>query len=136
MLKFPSGTTGLSKAVALSHRNIVALLAQVGPNWHYYQHGRDSLLAVVPLFHVLGGVILVMFSYFKGIPVVILPRFEPDLFLGTIQKHKISVLVLVPPLLNLLAKHPIVQKYDITSVRFILVGAAPVSPFRCWHIPW
>ena len=146
---FLIGTTGLSKAVALSHYNICALLLQTGAYWPYYEHGRDVLMGVLPMFHCYGGIILATYAFFGGLPLVILSRFEPDLFLSSIQRFKITVrislrasltnvsevsnhdeqaLSLVPPLLNFLCKHPLVAKYDISSVRLILVGAAPVAP--------
>jgi len=124
---FSSGTTGLSKAVALTHYNIVSHLAQSHASWPYYVHGRDVLLAVVPLFHCFGGIILVKFSYSTGVPVVVLPKFEPELFLSAIQRFRITRLSLVPPLLTFITKYPLIEKYDLSSVRFIFVGAAPIS---------
>jgi 4-coumarate--CoA ligase len=85
------GTTGLSKAVGLSHYNLVAFLNQVAASWPYYVHGQAILQATVPLYHVLGGLVLVLYSFYIGVPVVILPGFQPELFLESIQKYKITV---------------------------------------------
>ncbi|KAI0704341.1 AMP binding protein [Cytidiella melzeri] len=123
---FSSGTTGLSKAVALTHYSHVAFLVQSAASWPWYVHGRDVIMAVVPLYHVFGGVILTLHSYYVGCPLVILPRFEPKSFLSSIAKLRITVLPLAPPLLHFLLKHSLVDKYDLTTVRLLHVGAAPV----------
>ncbi|KAI0345623.1 acetyl-CoA synthetase-like protein [Trametopsis cervina] len=124
---FSSGTTGLSKAVALTHYNMNAFLVQGTSVWPWHVHGRDIVQAVVPLYHVFGGIILVVQSYYSGCPLVILPRFEPVSFLSSIQKLRITSLALVPPLLHFILKSPLVEEYDLSSVKLIHVGAAPVS---------
>ena len=62
-----------------------------------------------------------------GQRVVMMPRFEPVSFLETIQKHRCSVAPLVPPIIAFLAKHPLVAKYDVSSMRAIMSGAAPLD---------
>ncbi|KAI0091743.1 hypothetical protein BDY19DRAFT_932004 [Irpex rosettiformis] len=84
-------------------------------------------MAVVPLFHVFGGIILTLHAYCVGCPLVILPRFEPETFLGSIPRFRITALPLAPPLLHFLLKNPLVSKYDLSSIRWMHVGAAPVS---------
>ena len=85
------GTTGLSKGVELSHRNIVANLAMLSSVYILNGANRDVTITAVPLFHVLGGLYLVMFSLFKGTPVVLLPRFVPEEYLGCVEKYRVSV---------------------------------------------
>lgn len=96
LIFFSSGTTGRSKAVALSHYNVNAILTQVGSIWPYYTPGRDVVLGVIPFFHVFGGMMALLFSYMKGVPVVVLPRFEPEQFLGCIAKYKVTVRAVQP----------------------------------------
>ncbi|KAH9942700.1 AMP binding protein [Amylocystis lapponica] len=128
IIYFSSGTTGPSKAVELSHYNVVASLEQYRSAWKYYKHGRDVLLAVVPFFHVFGGIGVVMYAYVSGLPLVILPRFDPARFLSSIPRHKVTAAFLVPPLVRFLAKEPLVDNYDLSTLRIGVVGAAPVSP--------
>ena len=85
-----SGTTGPNKAAALSHHNIIAVLTQLGTTWSDYSP-KDVVMAVIPFFHVFGAIVLVLFSYQRGVPFVALPRFDPALFLTSIQKYKITV---------------------------------------------
>ena len=86
-----TGTTGPNKAAALSHRNVVAILTQVVATWDHFQPEKDVLLAVIPFFHVFGAIAVLLFSYVKGVPFVILPRFDPVSFLSSIPKYKITV---------------------------------------------
>lgn len=88
---FSSGTTGLSKAVGLTHHNINGLLSICLASFPHYVHGLDTLGVVVPLFHVLGGLLLVTYGYFVGVSTVIMPGFQPQLFLESIQKYRITV---------------------------------------------
>ena len=88
---FSSGTTGLSKGVGLTHYNIVGLLTASLASWPYYVSGRDTLGVTIPVFHVMGAVVLVLFGYFVGVPAVIMPGFQPQLFLESIQKYRITV---------------------------------------------
>ena len=85
------GTTGLSKGVGLSHRNIVANIAMLGSAYLINGTNRDVTITGVPLFHVLGGLHLMTFSLFKGMPVVLLPRFVLEEYLECIEKYRVSV---------------------------------------------
>ncbi|EKM52327.1 uncharacterized protein PHACADRAFT_211599 [Phanerochaete carnosa HHB-10118-sp] len=125
---FSSGTTGRSKAVALTHYNVTGMLTQIDKAWPHYQPEHDVVLGVVPFFHVLGGVIVLLFSFLKGIPVVSLPRYDPTLFLATIDKFQVTTGLMVPPIVNFLAKHPLVDDFRLASLRYVIVGAAPISP--------
>lgn len=62
-----------------------------------------------------------------GATIVTLPKFDPEMFLGAIQKYKLSYLQLVPPIVLFLAKHPVVDKFDLSSARIIFSGAAPLD---------
>ncbi|KAL4158315.1 hypothetical protein PRNP1_004093 [Phytophthora ramorum] len=66
-------------------------------------------------------------TIFKGIGMVVLPRFEPETFLGAVQKYRLEHLTLVPPLVLFLAKHPIVDKFDLSSVKTIWSAGAPLG---------
>lgn len=88
--------------------------------------GRLSILMVIPCFHAYGLLTMVGTSI-CGAEIVFLPKFEEHLFLNTIQKYKTNTAFLVPPLLVFLAKSPLVDQYDISSIMVIGCGAAPLS---------
>ncbi|PVH85077.1 acetyl-CoA synthetase-like protein [Cadophora sp. DSE1049] len=125
-LVYSSGTTGLPKGVMLTHRNIVSntLMTDVGSA--ELQAG-DVLIAVLPLYHRYGLALLIVHSIHRGAKVVVMPAFEPQAFLGAIQEHKVTFAYLVPPIVLLLAKSPIVDNYDLRSVKMIASAAAPLT---------
>jgi acyl-CoA synthetase (AMP-forming)/AMP-acid ligase II len=125
VLPYSSGTTGLSKGVMLTHRNLVANLCQFGNLGHY--QGDDRIVAVLPFFHIYGMVVIMAAALRNGSPVVTLPRFDLEQFLKIVQDYRITVTYLVPPIVLALAKHPAVEKYDLSSVRLVFSGAAPLG---------
>lgn len=124
-LPFSSGTTGLSKGVMLTHYNLVANLAQTAP---VEQLTTDEvLIGILPFYHIYGMVVLMCATLRQGATVVTMPRFDLEQFLGLIQSHGVTTAYLVPPIVLALAKHPIVDQYDLSSLRNIMSGAAPLA---------
>jgi 4-coumarate--CoA ligase len=127
-LAFSSGTTGLPKGVMLTHRNIVAdlLLVQnaVG-NW--YSSTNDKFLGVLPFFHIYGLTGLVHQTLHRGIEIVVMPAFDMETFLKTIQEHRITFIYVAPPVIVRLSRDKMVDKYDLSSVKMITSGAAPLT---------
>src|SRR3712207_1629553 len=124
-LPYSSGTTGLPKGVMLTHRNLVANVAQCRP---LIQLGADErIIAVLPFFHIYGLTVLMNQGLAWGGAVVTLPRFDLEDFLRTIQEHKITRAFVAPPILLALAKHPLVDQYDLSSLTSITSGAAPLD---------
>jgi acyl-CoA synthetase (AMP-forming)/AMP-acid ligase II len=124
-LPYSSGTTGLPKGVMLTHRNLVANVAQCRP---LIQLGADErIIAVLPFFHIYGLTVLMNQGLAWGGAVVTLPRFDLEDFLRTIQDHKITRAFVAPPILLALAKHPLVDQYDLSSLTSITSGAAPLD---------
>ncbi|XP_069682650.1 luciferin 4-monooxygenase-like isoform X2 [Periplaneta americana] len=121
-----SGTTGLPKGVLITQQNILTLLGQIRDTRFYSLQPNDVLLGLLPFYHAYGFMCQLMTTDI-GIKVVIMNKFEEELFLKTIQNYKITVLTLVPPLVVFLAKSDLVNKYDLSSVRAITCGAAPLS---------
>lgn len=125
-LPYSSGTTGLSKGVALTHFNLVANISQyvgmersVGPG--------DVFLATLPWFHIYGMVVVMHAGLYRGVKLVALPSFDLASYLRLTQEHRVTVAHIVPPIALLLAKHPSVAQYDVSSLRAVFSGAAPLS---------
>jgi acyl-CoA synthetase (AMP-forming)/AMP-acid ligase II len=119
-----SGTTGLPKSAAHTHAGSVATLRQFAAGSLRQFRVDDVVSGIVPFPHMFGSVMLNS-ALRAGARMVTLSRFEPEAFLRMIEEHRVSVAIVVPPVARLLARHPLVDRYDLSSLRFVLVGAAP-----------
>jgi acyl-CoA synthetase (AMP-forming)/AMP-acid ligase II len=125
LLPYSSGTTGLPKGVVLTHRNLVSSVRQLARCLRL--SSRDTLIAVVPFCHVMGFVIKLAAGLSAGATVVTMPRFEFPRFLELIAEHRATVIVGAPPLAARLARHPLVDTHDLSSLELIVSGGAPLS---------
>jgi 4-coumarate--CoA ligase len=125
VLPYSSGTTGLAKGVMLTHRNLVSnieqALATVGVS------GNDAYVAVLPFFHIYGMQVLMNLGLRAGATIVTMPRFDLEQFLSLHQEHRLTRAFVAPPMVVALAKHPVVDNYDLSALEWILSGAAPLS---------
>ncbi|OBZ91830.1 putative 4-coumarate--CoA ligase 1 [Choanephora cucurbitarum] len=127
-LCFSSGTTGKSKGVMTTHTNIISNVLQYYAMDHPFVNGqKDRMIGVLPFFHIFGLTVLLHVALYLGVPVYVMSRFELTQFCETVQNSKITFTCLVPPIILLLAKHPIVDQYDLSSLRQVICGAAPLS---------
>ena len=125
VLPYSSGTTGMPKGVMLTHRNLVANIEQVK---HAILYKDDEVaLAALPFFHMYGMQVLMNGLIANGVTTISMPRFDMVEALQAVQDLKITRFFAVPPIILGLAKHPIVDQYDMSSVRQIFSGAAPLG---------
>jgi acyl-CoA synthetase (AMP-forming)/AMP-acid ligase II len=124
-LPYSSGTSGRPKGVMLTHRNLVAVTRQVEAQGQLDEGWRTA--GVLPFFHIYGLVVLMNFPLYFGAFCVTMPRFDLAEFLRLVQDHRLTHLYLVPPIVLALARHPLVEQYDLSSVKLVNSGAAPLD---------
>ncbi|KAK2463157.1 hypothetical protein APHAL10511_004812 [Amanita phalloides] len=128
LLCYSSGTTGKPKGVETTHQNITCLVDIVTPVFPPLTFGKSRILGILPFYHIYGAVKLLLFPFICGIPVVIQPRFDPVQFCANVERYRITISFVVPPVLVLLARHPAVDKYDMSTLEVLFSGAAPLGP--------
>ena len=94
---------------------------------HKERTARASWLCFLPLYHAYGQTFYIAQAFNREIPVYVMPKFDFIQFLEYTQKFRITDYTLVPPIAILLAKHPAVDQYDLSSVENIGSGAAPLG---------
>jgi acyl-CoA synthetase (AMP-forming)/AMP-acid ligase II len=125
VLPYSSGTTGNPKGVMLTHRNLVANVAQTRPVQDVQPD--DVVIAIMPFFHIYGMTVLLNSVMHARAQLLMMPSFDLEQFLANIANHKVSVAYIAPPVAVALAKHPLVNNYDLSSLRAVLSGAAPLD---------
>lgn len=126
LLQYTGGTTGSPKGVMLTHRNLVAN-ASMCTAWLYKSKpGEESVLGIVPFFHVYGMTIIMILSVMQAYKMIILPKFDALTTLKTIQKQRPTLFPGAPTIYIGLLNHPDLKKYDLSSIDSCLSGSAPL----------
>ncbi|MGI9206643.1 MAG: AMP-binding protein, partial [Rhodococcus sp. (in: high G+C Gram-positive bacteria)] len=125
VLPYSSGTTGRPKGVMLTHRNLVANVCQINPRMGIGP--QDRVLAVLPFFHIYGMTVLLNAALSNRAALVTMPKFDLVEFLGLIAERKCTYVFIAPPVAVALAKHPLVDQYDLSSIHTVFSGAAPLD---------
>lgn len=124
-LPYSSGTTGRAKGVVLTHRNLVANLVQFA---EMQQTTTESkILAVLPFFHIYGMTVMMNNGIYQRAAVVTMPKFDLAEFLRIVSEHRVDRIYIAPPIAVALAKHPMVEQYDIDCVDVVFSGAAALD---------
>lgn len=128
-LPYSSGTTGLPKGVMLTHKGLVSSVAQQvdGDNPNLYLHSEDVVLCVLPLFHIYSLNSVLLCSLRAGSAILLMQKFEIGSLLDLVQRFKITVAPVVPPIVLAIAKNAQIESYDLSSIRIVLSGAAPLG---------
>ncbi len=124
-LPYSSGTTGLPKGVMLTHRNLVCNHIQSAAGGRITE--RDTLLIFLPFYHIY-GTMLMGTSVTAGATEVIMERFDMLTALSLTERHRVTLFYAVPPVLLAMGHFADLKKYDFSSVRYIMSGAAPLPP--------
>ena len=124
-LPYSSGTTGFPKGVMLTHHNLVSNINQFLGTQGI--DSSDTFIGLLPFFHIYGMTVLLNGGLRSGATIVTIPRFDLEQFLELSQKYSTTRAYLVPPVILALAKHPVVDNYDLSSIKLIMSGAAPLS---------
>ncbi|CAD6202109.1 unnamed protein product [Miscanthus lutarioriparius] len=126
-LLYSSGTTGASKGVILTHRNFISAAAMMTADQDALGEGPNVFLCFLPMFHIFGLSVITFAQMQRGNSVVVMSRFDMDSVMAAVQRHRVTHLFCVPPVMIALAKLGSVGKYDLSSLRFIGSGAAPLG---------
>jgi long-chain acyl-CoA synthetase len=127
VLQYTGGTTGRPKGAMLTHRNLVANAHQTVAWDPAIRPGHDVTLAVVPLFHVFGLTFCLTSTILIGGMVVLIPKFDLDLVLDAVRKHKPTLFPGVPPIYQQLAAAPESKKAGVGHIRTSVSGAMKLA---------
>ncbi|KAL8276110.1 hypothetical protein RQP46_011492 [Phenoliferia psychrophenolica] len=127
LVPYSSGTTGPFKGVMLSHRNIIANVIQLRQGWADYWEPRPMSLSFLADYHSYSHTQVCIVNPISGMPTVRMPKYNLVRMLESIQKYRVVAIPMVPPVAVSLAKDPITANYDLSSLKRIMIAAAPTK---------
>jgi len=126
IIQYTGGTTGAPKGVMLTHKNLVSNAAMSNAWLYKCKRGEESILAIIPFFHVYGMTAIMILSVMQGQKMVLLPKFDPEQTLKTIEKQRPTLFPGAPTIYIGLLNHPDLSKYDLSSIDSCISGSAPL----------
>lgn len=125
LIMYTSGTTGNPKGVVLNYKHLEG--SPEAMKYFVDLTDKDVKLCSIPLSHI-GGFIYIQNCIHFGITVVLMQRFIPFQFLELVQKYKVTCFHIVPPMYNAILTLKEIEKFDLSSLRWVVVFGAPSSP--------
>jgi len=126
ILQYTGGTTGFPKGVMLSHKNLISNASMCDAWLYRSENGQGTILGILPFFHVYGMTTVMILSVMLGNRMVLLPKFDAESALKTIDKQKPTLFPGAPTIYIGLLNHPDIAKYDLSSIEACLSGSAPL----------
>ncbi|KAF9075582.1 AMP binding protein [Rhodocollybia butyracea] len=126
LLCYSSGTTGQPKGVETTHQNLTTAMQAINMVLGY--DPGDRLLIFLPFYHIYGVVCGLLFPMFCNTTTIVMPRFDPTAFCSNVEKYRITSVLIVPPVMLAIARHPVIDKYNLSSIKLLFSSAAPLSP--------
>ncbi len=126
LLQYTGGTTGFPKGVMLTHKNLVANASMCDAWLYKCKKGEEKVLGILPFFHVYGMTAVMILAVMQGYKMILLPKFDPETTLKTIQKQKPTLFPGAPTIYIGLLNHPELKKYDLSSIHSCISGSAPL----------
>ncbi|KAK3422228.1 hypothetical protein EUGRSUZ_G02739 [Eucalyptus grandis] len=124
---YSSGTTGTSKGVILTHANLISVISLLKWSVSASSSQDDVFLCFIPMFHIYGLAFFVLGLFCSGITTVVMQRFDFQAMLDVIKVHRVNNIPAVPPVILALVKLASNMKCDLSSLRAVGSGAAPLS---------
>ncbi|MDM5293618.1 long-chain-fatty-acid--CoA ligase [Peribacillus simplex] len=126
LLQYTGGTTGFPKGVMLTHKNLLSNTKMCNAWLYKNKRGEERVLAILPFFHVYGMTTVLVLSVMEGNTMIIMPKFDVEATLKTIQKQKPTMFPGAPTMYIGLLNHPDIAKYDLSSINACISGSAPL----------
>ncbi|KAH7906804.1 AMP binding protein [Hygrophoropsis aurantiaca] len=131
---YSSGTTGQPKGVESTHYNITSVIEILKPAFPSLipasaspSEFSDVIFGVIPYYHIYGAIMFLQIPLALGVPAVIMPKFDPSGFCSAIEKYRVTVALIVPPMLVVFTRHEAITKYDLSTLKVLFSGAAPLG---------
>ncbi|WP_243386108.1 long-chain-fatty-acid--CoA ligase [Bacillus kexueae] len=126
ILQYTGGTTGFPKGVMLTHNNLVSNTKMCSVWLHDCKRGEESILGIIPFFHVYGMTAIMNMSIMEGYKMILIPKFDVPTVLKSIQKQKPTLFPGAPTIYIGLLNHEHLKKYDLSSIKYCISGSAPL----------
>ncbi len=126
-LQYTGGTTGISKGAMLTHTNLVSNAIAFAA-WIKGTPTQETFLTALPLFHIYGMTTSMTVPISLAAKMILIPKFDPQKIMQTIQNQKVTVFCGVPTMYSTLIANPELNKYNLTSIRVCISGASPLPP--------
>jgi 4-coumarate--CoA ligase len=124
LLCYSSGTSGQPKGVETTHHNLTSEMRAMNPVGGYSHD--EQLLMLLPFFHIYGTMAGMFMALFGGAPTIVMTGFDPVEFCIAVEKYHITYVLVVPPVMLAIVRHPVFDNYDLSSLRVLFSSAAPL----------